>query len=158
MAEIFKKNVTWSPNESIYEVGSNPNGVFIIMSGSVNIYSKDGLLLNTIWDKELLGETSTILATKRSVSAKAGPVGASAVHISKTKLKSQLKKNKTLAIIIEKTQLRLLASNRQSEELSNLMGFILEKIKKGDQTVSDLTSLIDKTKSKIQTLINSNLD
>ena len=81
--EKVQNNIIWTPNETIYEVDSKPDGIFIIISGSVNIYARDGLLLNSIGEKELLGETSTILNKRRSVTAKAGLTGASAVYINK---------------------------------------------------------------------------
>ena len=81
--EKVKNNIIWAPDEIIYAVDSKPDGIFIIVSGTVKIYARDGLLLNSIGEKELLGETSTILNKKRSVTAKAGPNGASAIYINK---------------------------------------------------------------------------
>ena len=49
--EIVKNNIIWNPGETIYEIDSNPDGIFIIISGLVNIYARDGLLLNSIGKK-----------------------------------------------------------------------------------------------------------
>tara|TARA_Y100001960_G_C14615795_1_gene798142 strand:+ start:88 stop:561 length:474 start_codon:yes stop_codon:yes gene_type:complete len=152
------KNVIWDSDEVIYEVDSEAGAIFIIVSGSVNIYSRDGLLLNTIRENELLGETSTILNIKRSITAKAGPSGAAAIYINKPNLRSLLKKNTALAAIIEKTQLRLMDSNKQSEDLSNLLNNMIKKIDEGERAIGDLRSLVEDAKSRLSSLVNSNLD
>ena len=144
--------------EIIYRVGSVPNGIFIIMSGLVEIYSKDGLKLNTIGEKEILGETSTILNLKRSVTAKAGKNGATALYINLRKLHSLLRQNVELAAIIEKTQLRLIDSNKQSEELSNILTDTIEKIQKGKKSPKELTRIITEVKDTLTALATSNLD
>ena len=156
--EKVKNNIIWAPDEIIYTVDSKPDGIFIIMSGSVNIYAKDGLLLNSIGEKELLGETSTILNKKRSVTAKAGPSGASAIYINKKSLEAQLRKNTSLKAIIEKTQLRLMDSNNQSEELSQLLTRVIKKIDEGSSALQDIKDLVSKAKIKISSLVNANLD
>ena len=156
--EKVKNNIIWTPDETIYEVDSKPDGIFIIISGSVNIYAKDGLLLNSIGEKELLGETSTILNKRRSVTAKAGPTGASAVYINKKSLENQLKENTSLKAIVEKTQLRLMDSNNQSEELSRLLSDVITKIDEGSSAINDVKDLVNMAKTKISSLLNSNLD
>ena len=156
--EKVKNNIIWTPDETIYEVDSKPDGIFIIISGSVNIYAKDGLLLNSIGEKELLGETSTILNKRRSVTAKAGPTGASAVYINKKSLENHLKGNTSLKAIVEKTQLRLMDSNNQSEELSRLLSDVITKIDEGSSAINDVKDLVNMAKTKISSLLNSNLD
>jgi len=156
--EKVNNNLIWAPDEIIYTVDSKPDGIFIIISGSVNIYAKDGLLLNSIGEKELLGETSTILNKKRSVTAKAGPTGASAIYINKKSLEAQLRKNTSLKAIIEKTQLRLMDSNNQSEELSQLLNHVIAKIDEGSSALNDIKDLVSKAKTKISSLVNANLD
>ncbi len=151
-------NISWIGGEIIYRVGSVPNGIFIIMSGLVEIYSKDGLKLNTIGEKEILGETSTILNLKRSVTAKAGKNGATALYINLRKLHSLLRQNVALAAIIEKTQLRLIDSNKQSEELSNILTDTIEKIQKGKKSPKELTRIITEVKDTLTALATSNLD
>ena len=116
------------------------------------------MLLNSIGEKELLGETSTILNKKRSVTAKAGPNGASAVYINKKNLESALRDNTSLKAIIEKTQLRLMASNNQSEELSRILNKVIIKIDEGKTAMNGVKDLIGEAKKNISSLINSNLD
>ena len=152
------KNIIWEPNEIIYEIDSEAGAIFILVTGSVNIYSRDGLLLNTIRENELLGETSTILNIKRSITAKAGPSGAAAIFINKPNLKVLLSRNKALAAIIEKTQLRLMDSNKQSEDLSKLLNNMIKKIDEGDKAMGDLRNLVEDAKSRLSSLVNLNLD
>ena len=152
------KNIIWEPNEIIYEIDSEAGAIFILVTGSVNIYSRDGLLLNTIRENELLGETSTILNIKRSITAKAGPSGAAAIFINKPNLRVLLSRNKALAAIIEKTQLRLMDSNKQSEDLSKLLNNMIKKIDEGDKAMGDLRNLVEDAKSRLSSLVNLNLD
>ena len=156
--DVIKNKVIWDANETIYKIDSDPNGIFIILGGSVNIYARDGLLLNTLGEKELLGETSTIFNNKRSVTAQAGSKGASAVSLDKKDFEATLNINTSLKAIIEKTQLRLMESNKQSAELSGLLNKVMVSIDEGETAIRDVKKLIGKAKTKIASLVNSNLD
>ena len=156
--DVIKNKVIWDANETIYKIDSDPNGIFIILGGSVNIYARDGLLLNTLGEKELLGETSTIFNNKRSVTAQAGSKGASAVYLDKKDFEAILNINTSLKAIIEKTQLRLMESNKQSAEFSDLLNKVMVSIDEGETSIRDVKKLIGKAKTKIASLVNSNLD
>jgi CRP-like cAMP-binding protein len=158
VADVIKNKVVWQANEFIYKIDSAPNGIFIILDGAVNIYARDGLLLNTLGEKELLGETSTILNNKRSVTAQAGSKGASAVYLNKKDFEAALKINTSLKAIIEKTQLRLIESNKQSAELSNLLNKIMININAGETANKDVKKLLSVASKKITLMVNSNLD
>jgi CRP-like cAMP-binding protein len=158
VADVIKNKVVWQANEFIYKIDSAPNGIFIILDGAVNIYARDGLLLNTLGEKELLGETSTILNNKRSVTAQAGSKGASAVYLNKKDFEAALKINTSLKAIIEKTQLRLIESNKQSAELSNLLNKIMININAGETAIKDVKKLLSVASKKITLMVNSNLD
>ena len=97
--DVIKNKVIWYANETIYKIDGDPNGIFIILGGSVNIYARDGLLLNTLGEKEILGETSTILYNKRSVTAQAGSKGASAVYLDKKDFEATLNINTSLKAV-----------------------------------------------------------
>tara|TARA_Y100000385_G_C12671773_1_gene458297 strand:- start:55 stop:528 length:474 start_codon:yes stop_codon:yes gene_type:complete len=156
--DVIKNKVIWEANETIYKIDSDPNGIFIILGGSVNIYARDGLLLNTLGEKELLGETSTILNNKRSVTAQAGSKGASAVHLDKKDFEATLNINTSLKAIIEKTQLRLMESNKQSAELSDLLNKIMVSINEGETAIKDVKKLVSIASKKITFQLNSNQD
>ena len=156
--DVIKNKVIWEANETIYKIDSDPNGIFIILGGSVNIYARDGLLLNTLGEKELLGETSTILNNKRSVTAQAGSKGASAVHLDKKDFEATLNINTSLKAIIEKTQLRLMESNKQSAELSDLLNKIMVSMNEGETAIKDVKKLVSIASKKITFQLNSNQD
>ena len=156
--DVIKNKVIWDANETIYKIDSDPNGIFIILGGSINIYARDGLLLNTLGEKELLGETSTIFNNKRSVTAQAGSKGASAVYLDKKDFEATLNINTSLKAIIEKTQLRLMESNKQSAEFSDLLNKVMVSIDGSEPTIKDVRKIIGKATTKIASLVNSNLD
>ena len=67
-----QKHLSWQPYQIIYEVGDEPDGIYLIKEGIVELYTTEGLKLNEIGKQEILGETSIILGTSRTVTAKAG--------------------------------------------------------------------------------------
>ena len=60
--------------------------------------------------------------------------------------------------IIEKTQLRLIESNKQSAELSNLLNKIMININAGETAIKDVKKLLSVASKKITLMVNSNLD
>ena len=123
---FVKKNLNWKPYDVIYSAGDDPDGVYLIKEGKVDLYTPEGLKLNEIGDNEIFGESSIILGTKRTVTAKAA--------------------------IIKKTQLRLLDSNNQSQDLSNEIEKLANLIEK---TKSD-TKKVDKIIKGIKTKLSAN--
>ena len=75
------KYILWDAGEVIYRAGDPSNEAFLIMEGSVQIFTSEGLLLNRIGVNEILGETSLLLDTTRTVTAIASSVGAKATRI-----------------------------------------------------------------------------
>ena len=74
-----------------------------------------------------------MLGTKRTVTAKTGKQNVFASFIPKFNFLKLIEKNVALSALIKKTQLRLMDSNNQSQELTN--------------EIEKLASLIEKTKS-----------
>ena len=74
-----------------------------------------------------------MLGTKRTVTAKTGKQNVFASFIPKLNFLQLIEKNVALSALIKKTQLRLIDSNNQSQELTN--------------EIEKLASLIEKTKS-----------
>ena len=64
----------WNPNEVVYSAGEISTEAFLVVDGSVKIFSVDNLLLNMLGPDEIFGETSLILDECRSVNAVAGPL------------------------------------------------------------------------------------
>ena len=51
----------WSPGQLIYDYDTPSFHAFLIVKGSVDIYSRKGLKLNTLYEKEMFGESSLLL-------------------------------------------------------------------------------------------------
>ena len=124
----------WSPGQLIYDYDTPSFHAFLITEGSVDIYSRKGLKLNTLHDKEIFGESSLLLNKKRSVAAKAGEKGASAHLIPKAHLTSLQDEAPLLSAILRKVQLRLEDSNNQSVELAKQIEVILNLVKTQKET------------------------
>ena len=118
---MLEKNdiVIWDRNETIYEVGDEGSEAYLIIEGNVDILTNDGLRLSRLGENEIFGETSLLLETTRSVSVVTGGSGATARKIPKSYFDEIRRKDIVVAALIRKTQLRLMDSNQQSNELSN---------------------------------------
>ena len=149
---LTQKNINWKPYQVIYAAGDDPDGVFLIKEGTVELYTPDGLKLNEISDKEIFGESSIILGTKRTVTAKAGKFPVFASYIPKANFLTLMQKDTALSAIIRKTQLRLIDSNSQSQDLSNEIEKLANLIEK---TKSD-TKKVDKIIEGIKNKLNAN--
>ena len=111
--------VIWDSNEAVYEVGDQGFEAYLIMEGSVDILTNDGLRLSRLSKDEIFGETSLLLETTRTVSVVAGGAGVTARKIPKNYFDEIRRKDIVVAALIRKIELRLIASNEQSNELSN---------------------------------------
>ena len=109
----------WNPEEIVYSVGDISNEAYLVLEGSVRIFSADNLLLNRVGLDELFGETSLILGEDRSVNAVAGPSGLTARKVPKTYISNILNGDRVLGAFLRNAQLRLMDSNEQSMELAN---------------------------------------
>ena len=142
--------VIWEPNELIYEAGSLPKEAYLIMDGSVDIETKDGLKLNTLTSGEIFGETSILLRIPRTVTVRACSGRVIAKRIPKsyfTKIKSS---DLILNAIIRKTQIRLMDSNKQSNKLANQMDQLLNEVSsKTPPKINELAKRIKKIKENI---------
>jgi len=149
---LIQKNMNWKPYEVIYSAGDEPDGLYLIKEGIVELYTPEGLKLNEISDNEIFGESSIILTTKRTVTAKTGKFNVFASFIPKKNFLQLIEKNAALSAIIKKTQLRLIDSNNQSQELTNEIEKLASLIEK---TKSD-TKKVDKIIEGIKKKLNSN--
>ena len=60
----------WEPNTIIYHYGDQPKCAFLIVSGTVEFYSKNNILLGVAGGTEVFGEISCYLNRTHSVTAK----------------------------------------------------------------------------------------
>ncbi len=114
-----KKDINiWDPNEIVYRAGDKSISAYLVLDGSAEIISADGVKLNSFGPNELFGEASLVLKSDRTVSVVAGPSGLSAKVISSTNLRKRLQKDVFLSALVRKLETRLIAANQKIDTLS----------------------------------------
>jgi len=141
----------WEPGEIIYQAGDIPEEAYLILEGYVNIETKDGLKLNRIGMGEIFGETSILLDLPRTVTAKVCTQKLVAKKIPKSYFTNLNKTNVILNALIRKTQIRLMDSNKQSNELANEVSDLLDQL---DSKAPPKKNLLEERIKKLRTNIN----
>ena len=141
----------WEPGEIIYQAGDVPEEAYLILEGYVIIETKDGLKLNRIGMGEIFGETSILLDLPRTVTAKVCAQKLVAKKIPKSYFTNLNKTNVILNALIRKTQIRLMDSNKQSNELANELSALLDEF---DSKVPPKRNLLEERIKKLRTNIN----
>jgi len=141
----------WEPGEIIYQAGDIPKEAYLILEGYVNIETKDGLKLNRIGMGEIFGETSILLDLPRTVTAKVCTQKLVAKKIPKSYFTNLNKTNVILNALIRKTQIRLMDSNKQSNELANELSALLDEL---DSKAPAKRNLLEERIKKLRTNIN----
>ena len=118
------KYIIWEAGEVIYRAGDPSNEAFLIMEGSVQIFTSEGLLLNRIGTNEILGETSLLLNVSRTVTAIAASTGAKATRIPRQYFEDIAARDRVTGALIRKSQYRLIDSNTQS----NMLGKEIDRL------------------------------
>ena len=114
-----KKDINiWDPNETVYKAGDKSVSAYLVLDGSAEIISADGVKLNSFGPNELFGEASLVLNSDRTVSVVAGPSGLSAKVISSANLRKRLQKDVFLSALVRKLETRLIAANQKIDTLS----------------------------------------
>ena len=141
----------WEPGEIIYQARDIPEEAYLILEGYVNIETKDGLKLNRIGMGEIFGETSILLDLPRTVTAKVCTQKLVAKKIPKSYFTNLNKTNVILNALIRKTQIRLMDSNKQSNELANELSALLDEL---DSKAPAKRNLLEERIKKLRTNIN----
>ena len=141
----------WEPGEIVYQAGDFPKEAYLILEGYVNIETKDGLKLNRIGIGEIFGETSILLDLPRTVTAKVCTQKLVAKKIPKSYFTNLSKTNVILNALIRKTQIRLMDSNKQSNELANEVSALLDQL---DSKTPPKKNLLEERIKKLRTNIN----
>jgi CRP-like cAMP-binding protein len=114
-----KKDINiWDPNEIVYRAGDKSISAYLVLDGSAEIISADGVKLKSFGPNELFGEASLVLKSDRTVSVVAGPSGLSAKVISSANLRKRLQKDVFLSALVRKLETRLIAANQKIDTLS----------------------------------------
>ena len=142
----------WAANELIYDYDTAGFNAFLLVKGSVEIFTPKGLKLNTIGINEIFGESSLLLDKRRSVAAKAGLGGATTQLIPKEYLVQLQNESPLLSAILRKVQLRLEDSNHQSTEYAKQIGVILKLVR----GLAGNDSHVAEKLTRIQTQISEN--
>ena len=150
------KYIIWNPGEVIYRAGDVSTEAFLIMEGSVQIFTQEGLRLNRIGANEILGETSLLLGMTRTVTAIASQTGAKATRIPKQYFEDIAARDRVTAALIRKSQYRLIDSNKQSnmlgleiDRLSDLVESAIGKSVNDDGTINELRETIAKIRRQV---------
>ena len=144
------KSAIWDPGEIIYEAGSLPKEAYLILEGYVNIETKDGLKLSRLGMGEIFGESSILLDIPRTVTAKVCSQKLVAKKIPKSYFLKMNKSNVIMSALIRKTQIRLMDSNRQSNELANEISSLLDQLSSNTPPKKNLLEeRIKKIRSKV---------
>jgi len=143
--------IIWEPGEIVYQAGDIPKEAYLILEGYVNIETKDGLKLNRIGMGEIFGETSILLDLPRTVTAKVCTQKLVAKKIPKSYFTNLSKTNVILNALIRKTQIRLMDSNKQSNELANEVSALLDQL---DSKTPPKKNLLEERIKKLRTNIN----
>jgi CRP-like cAMP-binding protein len=147
--EKTEKHITWKPKEVIYKAGDQPEGAYLIVAGCVYLYTAGGLKLNKLGVNEIFGDASLILKRKRSVTAVAGDHEVQALFLPWEVIEAFLKKNKVVGALIRKTNLRLLDSNAQSEDLAKDLENLTLMIKSENKISKNVTKLVANMRKKV---------
>ena len=114
-----KKDLSfWEAKELVYKAGDKSASAYLVLDGSAEIISADGIRLNSFGPNELFGEASLVLKTDRTVSVRAGPSGLTAKVIGSTSLKRRLQKDLFLSALVRKLETRLIEANKIIDSLS----------------------------------------
>ena len=108
----------WEARELVYKVGDKSASAYLVLDGSAEIISTEGIKLNSFGPNELFGEASLVLQSDRTVSVWAGPSGLTAKVIGSVSLKRRLQKDLFLSALVRKLETRLIEANKIIDALS----------------------------------------
>ncbi len=147
-------SIIWNPGELIYEIGSIPKEAYLILEGYVNIETQDMFKLNTLGKGEVFGESSLLLGTKRTVTARADTQKVVANIIPKDYFLKLKKNDLVLNALIRKTQIRLIDANKKINQLANEVSELLSSLKGDSNVDSELSNRIANLRKKISEINN----
>ena len=147
-------SIIWNPGELIYEIGSIPEEAYLILEGYVNIETQDMFKLNTLGKGEVFGESSLLLGTKRTVTARADTQKVVANIIPKDYFLKLKKNDLVLNALIRKTQIRLIDANKKINQLANEVSELFSSLKGDSNVDSELSNRIANLRKKISEINN----
>ena len=149
-----KNSIVWNPGELIYEIGSVPEEAYLILEGYVIIETKDQFQLNRLGTGEVFGESSLLLDTKRTVTARACSQKVVANIIPKDYFMKLKNNDVVLNALIRKTQVRLMDANKKINQLANEVSELLSSLKGDSKVDGELSNRISNLRKKISEINN----
>ena len=110
MSDVLKSinSVNWESGTTIYKVGDEADFAYLLEKGEVEVLSKKSVRVGFINEKEVFGEQSILLDTKRTVTLKTTKDSV-AIKIPKQTIITEFKKSsKLIKAILRTTYLRLM--------------------------------------------------
>ena len=153
-----EKSIIWNAGELIYSSGSVSNEAYLITQGYVNLETNDGFRLSRLGTGEIFGETSLLLGTKRTVTAKACDQKVVANIIPRDYFKKLTDTDVVLNAIIRKTQVRLIDANKKTNQLAMEVSDLLSSIKSQGDGQNELAQRIANLRTKITEINKANND
>ena len=147
-------SIIWNPGELIYEIGSVPEEAYLILEGYVIIETKDQFQLNRLGIGEVFGESSLLLDTKRTVTARACSQKVVANIIPKDYFMKLKNNDVVLNALIRKTQVRLMDANKKINQLANEVSELLSSLKGDIKVDGELSNRISNLRKKITEINN----
>lgn len=115
-------SVNWKSGTIIYKIGDEADFAYLLEKGEVEVLSKKSVRVGFINEKEVFGEQSILLDTKRTVTLKTTKDSV-AIKIPKKKIISEFQNSsKLIKAILRTTYLRLMnLDNTIKDNLDSIM-------------------------------------
>jgi len=110
MSDVLKgiNSVNWKSGTTIYKIGDEADFAYLLEKGEIEVFSKSSVRVGFINEKEVFGEQSILLNTKRTVTLKTTKDSV-AIKIPKKTIIAEFKNSsKLMKAILRTTYLRLM--------------------------------------------------
>ena len=110
MSDLLKgiNSVNWKSGYTIYKIGDEADFAYLLEKGEVEVLSKSSVRVGFINEKEIFGEQSIILNTKRTVTLKTTKDSIAIKIPKKTIIAEFQNSSKLIKAILRTTYLRLM--------------------------------------------------
>ena len=124
MSDVLKNinSVNWKSGTTIYKIGDEADFAYLLEKGEVEVLSKNLVRVGFINEKEVFGEQSILIYTKRTVTIKTTKDSV-AIKIPKKKIISEFQNSsKLIKAILRTTYLRLMnLDNTTKDNLDSII-------------------------------------
>ena len=124
MTDVLKSinTVNWKSGTTIYEIGDEADFAYLLEKGEVEVLSKNSIRVGFINEKEVFGEQSILLNTKRTVTLKTTKDSVAIKIPKKTIIAEFQKSSKLVKAILRTTYVRLMnLDNTMKDNLDSII-------------------------------------